>query len=104
EYPTWGIGIVIGGGSDNLIEQNLVLDNATYGIAVLPNLDKNLWIARGNEVRDNTVRGSGRADLALGAPAGGGNCFSGNTARTSEPPAIQLLKMCGAPWTRAGGG
>jgi plastocyanin len=104
EYPTWGIGIVVGGGDDDLITGNLVVNNATYGIAVIPNIDTNLWVPHGNQVRDNIVRGSGRADLALGAPSGSNNCFSGNQASTSQPPAIQLLRRCGAPWTHAGGG
>lgn len=79
-------------------------DQRSYGIAVMPNLDAQLWVSSGNQVRDNVVRGTGRADLALGAPSGGGDCFSGNTFRTSLPPAIQLLRACDAPWTRMGGG
>ena len=62
EYPAFGIGILIAGGRDNLVRGNLVADHATYGIAILPNLDDNLWLTRDNEVRDNVVAafGTGR--------------------------------------------
>jgi parallel beta-helix repeat protein len=88
------IGIVVRGGSGNLIAENLVEDSSNYGIALLPTLDHNLWVSGGNAVRDNLVRRSGVADLALGAPAGGGDCFSGNDATTSQPPAAQDLLPC----------
>ena len=94
EYPTFGIGVLIAGGRDNLVQGNLVTDNPTYGIAMLPNLDDNLWATRNNEVRDNVSLRSGRADLALGAPSIKGDCFAGNTFRTSLPPAIQLIAGC----------
>jgi hypothetical protein len=61
--------------------RNLVEDHESYGIAVMPNLDANLWPTAGNEVRGNVVRASGRADLALGAPAAGDDCFAGNDWR-----------------------
>ncbi len=94
EYPTFGIGILIAGGRDNLVQGNLVTDNPTYGIAMLPNLDDNVWATRNNEVRDNVSLRSGRADLALGAPSIKGDCFAGNTFQTSLPPAIQLVAGC----------
>ncbi|WP_222914400.1 hypothetical protein [Natrinema sp. SYSU A 869] len=40
-------------------------------------------------IRENVVRGSGRADLALGAPAGEDNQFEANEFMTSLPSAIQ---------------
>jgi plastocyanin len=104
EYPTFGNGIILAGGQDNRVVENLVENHQGYGIAVMPNLDAHLWIASGNEVRDNIVRNSGRADLVLGAPAGGGNCFSGNTISSSLPPAIQLLRGCNAFTASLGGG
>ena len=104
EYPTFGSGIILAGGRDNLVEGNLVEDHESYGIAVMPNLDANLWPTAGNEVRGNVVRASGRADLALGAPAAGGDCFAGNDYATSAPPAIELLKGCGSPLASIGGG
>ena len=104
EYPTFGNGIILAGGRDNLVTGNLVERQEGYGIAVMPNLDANLWVSSGNVVRDNVVRDSGRADLALGAPAAGGDCFSGNTISSSLPPAIQLLRGCGSFGAKIGGG
>src|SRR2546425_3468207 len=83
EYPTFGIGILVAGGEDDTVTGNLVEDQASYGIAVLPNLDKQIWVTSGNRVTNNVVRRSGRADLALGAPSVGGDCFSDNEATTS---------------------
>lgn len=102
EYPSYGIGIVAAGGRDNLIAGNLVEDHPTFGIALLPNLDDNLWLTQGNEVRDNVVRDSGRADLAMGAVSTRSDCFADNTYTTSMPPAIELVAGCGHRF--AGGG
>lgn len=104
EYPTFGNGILVAGGRDNLVSGNLVERQQVYGIAVMPNLDAHLWVSSGNQVRDNVVRDSGGADLALGAPAGGGDCFSGNTVEGTLPPAIQLFRGCGSLGARIGGG
>ena len=104
EYPSFGIGIIVNGGRDDLVTQNLVEDHETFGIALLPSPDENLWLTEGNEVRDNLVRGSGRADLALGAPSAGGDCFAGNDFSTSLPPAIEWRAGCGSPLARVPGG
>lgn len=101
EYPAFGVGILIAGGRDNLIEGNLVEDHAVFGIALLPNLDSNFWATRGNVVRGNEVSGSGRADLAMGAPSVNGDCFERNDHTTSLPPAVETLAACDA---RIGGG
>lgn len=102
-YPSYGIGILVAGGRDDRIVGNLVEDHATYGIALLPNLDRNVWVTGGNAVRGNVVRRSGLADLALGAPSAGGDCFAGNDASTSSPPAIELLLPCSGPRLGWGG-
>ncbi len=104
EYPTYGVGIIIAGGRENTVTNNLVEDQATYGIALLPNLDANLWPTGDNRVVDNVVRRSGYADLALGMPSTGGDCFSGNDASTSVPPRIQTLYGCDGPSLRWLGG
>ncbi len=104
EFPTFGIGILITGGIQDTVTGNLVEDQATYGIALLPNLDANLWATGDNRVTDNIVRRSGRADLALGAPSTGGDCFSGNGVSTSIPPRIQNLYGCEGPSMRWFGG
>ena len=104
-----GIGIVVAGGLDNLIEGNLVEDHRAYGIAVFPIIDANLWLSGGNQVRDNRVRHSGIADLALGAFGTGGDCASGNAYTSSLPALIELQNACGtdaagASGPRPGGG
>ena len=103
-HDNTGDGILVRGGRGNLIAENLVEDSSSYGIAVMPTFDRNLWVNGDNTVRDNVIRRSGLADLALGAPAGGGDCFSGNDATTSQPPAAQDLFPCeGLRFASAGG-
>jgi hypothetical protein len=94
QYPLFGNGIAVTGGRDNLITQNLVEDHVNFGIAILSGPDENLWLSESNQVRDNLVRSSGDADLALGAPAAGGDCFSGNDFSTSLPAAIEWRNGC----------
>ncbi len=104
QYPSLGIGIIVNGGRDDVVTQNLVQDHVNFGIALLPSPDRTLWLTEGNEVRDNLVRNSGDADLVLAAPAAGGDCFSGNDYSTSLPAAIEWRNGCGS-WLRpmAGG-
>lgn len=103
QYPTFGNGVLLAGGVDDVVVRNRVEGHERFGIAAVPNLDANLWITEGNEVRDNLVRGSGEADLALGAPAAGGDCFSGNDHHTSVPPAIEVFAGCGFRLANGGG-
>lgn len=103
-YPAFGSGIVLAGATDGVVERNLVEDHERFGIVAFPNLDRNLWMAAGNEVRDNEVRGSGLADLALGGPSDTGNCFEGNRYGTSLPPAIEVAAGCGFSLAGGGGG
>jgi hypothetical protein len=104
EYPSLGIGIIVNGGRDNVVTQNLVENHDAFGIALLPSPDRDLWLTQGNEVRDNLVRNSGDADLALGAPSAGDDCFSGNDFSSSLPPAIEWRAGCGSPFARIPGG
>jgi plastocyanin len=104
QYPSFGTGILVNGGRDNFVTQNLVEDHVNFGIALLASPDENLWLTEGNEVRGNLVRGSGDADLALGAPAAGGDCFASNAFATSLPPAIEWRNGCGSPLARIAGG
>ena len=101
QTPAFGTGILIGGGRGNRVEGNVVRDSTIYGIAILPNLDENLWLTKNNEIRGNDVSGSGQADLALGGPAIGTDCFAGNTFGSSLPPAIEAFAGCSVA---AGGG
>lgn len=103
-YAAFGIGILVSGGRNDEIRGNLVEDHPTYGIAVLPIIDSNLWTSGGNEVRGNVVRRSGEADLALGAPSGGRDCFADNDHATSLPAGLESIGGCGSPFGRLGGG
>ncbi|MFZ5814595.1 MAG: right-handed parallel beta-helix repeat-containing protein [Bacillota bacterium] len=103
-YPAYGVGVVVAGGINNIVEGNYIAGHPTYGVLVAPNIDVNFWLASGNVVRQNRILDSGRADIALAAPAGPGNCFEGNQASTSMPPAIESLYGCGSALSRLGGG
>jgi plastocyanin len=94
EWGPFGNGIVLGGGNDSRVERNRVRDHVNHGVLVTPNLDEHIWTSSGNRVVDNVVEGSGRADLALAGPAGEGNCFQGNQARTSIPVGLQAFQRC----------
>jgi Right handed beta helix region/Phospholipase_D-nuclease N-terminal len=102
-HLSFGIGIVVSGGRDDLITQNLVEGHTTFGIAVLPSVEEGVSLSQGNEVVDNVVRRSGEADLALGFPAAGGDCFSGNAFATSLPVAIEWRHGCRS-WLRDAAG
>jgi plastocyanin len=105
QYVPFGMGILVAGGHEDRIVGNLVEDQATYGIAVIPIVDTNFWPSADNVVEGNVVRRSGRADLALAAPSAGGDCFRSNDASTSQPPAIEALFPCGGfrPFPAGGG-
>jgi hypothetical protein len=57
-----------------------------------------LWPPKGNRVVDNVVEASGLADIGVGTigddPASFGNCWSGNTFKTSAPTNIEQLAPC----------
>jgi Right handed beta helix region len=103
-HPGLGAGIAVPGGDFNDIERNRVVDNSEYGILVLGNIDQNFWLASGNVVMRNQVKGSGFADLALGTPVGANNCFSDNQAATTAPALLEVTHPCGSPLALAGGG
>jgi hypothetical protein len=108
-YNLWshiplGAGILLAGGDKNYVARNTAKDNSTYGILVVGNIDQNFWLASGNVVENNTVSGSGIADLALGAPSGANNCFSNNKAATTLPPLLEATHACGTVGPLAGGG
>jgi hypothetical protein len=95
-----GIGIAVAGGNRNAIGHNRVTRSERYGIAVFPTarfvvFDPGTpepgppWRPRGNRVYENVVMGSGRADLALAAGSGNGNCFTANAAARALPRGLQ---------------
>lgn len=87
-YAAFGNGIVLAGGNDNLIERNFIRGHDGHGVLVTPNLDENFWFASGNVVRENVIADSGRADIAMAGPAGGGNCFEQNGPAVTTAPAL----------------
>jgi hypothetical protein len=104
QYPSLGAGIIVNGGRDNLVTQNLVEDHVNFGIALLASPDENLWLTEDNEIRGNVVERSGDADLVLGAPSGGGDCFADNEYAISLPPAIEWRAACGSALAKIPGG
>jgi plastocyanin len=99
----YGGGIVIIGGSDNLVQGNVVEDSNRIGIAIAPNpglIGDGGYPATGNQVVGNVVTGSRVADLAVVLPgADDDNCFSANTAAITAPTDLQVLVPCGAAAT-----
>jgi hypothetical protein len=101
-----GIGIAIAGGNDNIVRDNRVTRSERYGIAVFPtaryvSFNPSIpepgppWRPHGNRIVGNVVTGSGRADLALAAGSGTGNCFAANTARRTRPGRLQRARCAG---------
>ncbi len=104
EYPLIGTGIGVPGGVGNVIIGNRVRDQRNYGIIVIGNIDDNFWVPSDNRVIGNIVTNSGVADLALAAPSGPGNCFSGNTATRTLPALIEQKYPCDSGLTHLQGG
>ena len=84
-YPLIGMGILLWGGSENVVEENRVGDHSRFGVVAQHNVVE----PANNVVRENEVGGSEVADLALGTPAGEGNRFSANEFSTSLPGDIE---------------
>ncbi|HKJ58571.1 MAG TPA: right-handed parallel beta-helix repeat-containing protein, partial [Halobacteriales archaeon] len=84
-YPILGVGILLWGGSENVVENNRVRAHSRFGVVVQHNVVE----PSNNVVRENEVGESGVADLALGTPAGDGNRFSTNEFSTSLPTDIE---------------
>lgn len=93
-YAAFGNGILIAGGSGNVIQDNVVKDHANHGILITPNLDEHLWFPLDNVVRRNQIRNSGRADLALAGPGSLGNCFEDNAYDRSAPFGLARVHGC----------
>lgn len=101
-----GNGILIAGGSSNVVERNLVYHQDISGIGVVPLPEKILtpspkaqnFDARHNIVRGNVATGS-KYDLLLvstidSAKDPGGNCFSANRHGTSLPADLERVTPC----------
>ena len=66
EYPTFGSGIILAGGRDNLVEGNLVEDQRELRDRGDAEPGREPVADRRERGAGNVVRASGRADLALG--------------------------------------
>lgn len=91
-----GIGIGIAGGVDNDVHDNDVEGSDRFGIALFSTVqpEDRTWDPARNAVRDNEVRESGIADLALARGVGPGNCFAGNRFDSSLPDGIEVAFPC----------
>ena len=81
-------------------------DNLAKAAALLHSMARNHPFADGNKRTAVTAEPDRMlADLGLGAPSAGGDCFTGNDFSTSQPPAIELLYPCNglAPFPGGGG-
>ncbi len=87
-HPIHGCGIALPGATRNDVVDNVVRDQAAYGIAVTPIVDDDFYRPKHNAVERNDVAGSGRTDLALAAPATN-NAFDDNDFATSRPAFIE---------------
>lgn len=96
-WPSFGNGILVAGGLRNRIEKNVIINHPNNGIVMLPNLQDNLWLSHGTIVKENIIRGSGRADISLSGPISMGNCFSDNSFSTTIPFGLEIFAGCGSP-------
>lgn len=83
----WGNGVVLGGGRENVVEDNIIFHHAGHGVVVAPLADANFWPAKGNRVADNRITASGRADVSVGGPASVDNCIAAQQGDVSLAPA-----------------
>ncbi len=106
----WGVGIMLPGDYGDLIENNTIRGNPTFGAFVFerpdpfpPTSDTVFFQASGNRVSDNRFSGNatqpGTADIGLeggvfGTQSSVNNCFSGNTFTSSIPAGIEGTWGC----------
>lgn len=94
EWPSYGNGVVLAGSVDSVVEKNLIINSPSSGVMVVSNIDANLWPSRGNIVRDNTILGSGRADVSIGGPLQMGSCLSGENGTRTVPGLLAFTNSC----------
>ena len=92
----FGVGIVIPGGIDSIIERNYVADQLNAGIAIAPNPGPPYWASAGIRVVGNVIRTTapGGFDLVSLVPEDGPSCFEGNDFATSAPLDIEVVFPC----------
>lgn len=101
----WGNGVVLGGVTGNIVERNLIRNNANAGVVITdlpasknPETGKDeTFKPENNVVRDNVLAGNG-FDLAYltvnYASRPFGNCFAGNTFTSSFPEDLETVLAC----------
>jgi hypothetical protein len=115
----WGVGVMLPGDSADLVENNTIRGNPTFGTLIFeqpwpfPPTPKTVYFqASGNRVSNNTFTGNatqpGGADIGLeggvfGTQNSVNNCFAGNTFATSIPANIEGTWGCQNPTTPNGG-
>jgi hypothetical protein len=115
----WGVGLMLPGDSANLVENNTISGNPTFGALTFeqpwpfPPTHKTVYFqAAGNRFSNNQFSGngtqSGGADIGLEGGVFGtmnsvNNCFSGNTFTTSIPTGIEGTWGCQNATTPNGG-
>jgi len=93
-YLSYGNGVVIAGGNNNIIKNNVIVDHDLYGVILTASMDVNYWPAHGNRVEENLILSSRKADIAVSGVSNLANCFEGNYFNTSIPPGLQTLNGC----------
>jgi hypothetical protein len=115
----WGAGVMLAGDYADLIQDNVIRGNPTFGVLVFeqpwpfpPTAKTVYYQAAGNRVSGNTLQGNGTqpggADIGLeggvfGTMSSVNNCFSGNTFATSIPAGIEGTWGCQNATTPNGG-
>ena len=94
QYISLGNGVVIAGGNNNYIKNNVIVNHDVFGLVISASLDDNYWPAHGNTVEENLILNSGKADIAVSGISNLKNCFVKNQFDTSIPPGLQLLNNC----------
>ena len=94
QYISLGNGLIIAGGNNNYIKNNVIANHDVFGLVITAALDDNYWPAHGNIIEKNLIVDSRRADIALSGFSNMGNCFKGNQFKISFPPGLQLLNNC----------
>jgi Right handed beta helix region len=115
----FGAGLILGGDYGDLIEDNTITGNPSFGVLVLerpdpfPQTPKTVYFqSSGNEISNNTITGNasepGSFDIGLeggvfGTQNSVNNCFSGNTFGSSSPANIEGTWGCQNATTPNGG-
>lgn len=115
----WGVGVLLAGDYGDLIENDTIRGNPTFGVMVLerpdpfPPTSRTVFFqASGNQISDdrivNNAKRPGTFDIGLeggvfGTQSSVNNCFSGNTFGTSSPANIEGTWGCQNATTPNGG-